>query len=107
MLLYAIFTGQVHIVQLLLAHNVAPRYRSLVLFPYSDQTVPVLEYFLDLGVTLPDLLDQEIQDHPDMMSYRPDLPPFAHAAARGLGEVLRIGLSRSPGTVDQSRWSGG
>lgn len=105
LLLFAIFTGQVPIVQLLLTHNVAPRYKSLVLFPYLDKTVPVLEYFLDLGVTLPDLLDQEIQDHPDNSSYCPNLPPFAHAAARGLVEVLRVLIRRGVHKKEAQVWA--
>lgn len=50
----AILVGKVPIVQFLLAHDVAARYLSFEGFPFRDDTANVLEYFLDLGIPLPD-----------------------------------------------------
>lgn len=84
LLTVAIATGDVRIVHFLLAYGIATRYLSMPENAFEEHMVYLLEYLLDLGVPVPDVMAEPIGGFSI-----PNLSPIAYAASRGHARVLR------------------
>ena len=105
LLMHAIYSLKLPIVQYLLDEGLEKQDFTLQDFPYRDATVDILEYFLDSGMPLPDLLDTEIELEDGRYDDPHEVSPLIYAAQYGNVAVLRALIRRGVHKIEAQLWS--
>lgn len=105
LLMHAIHSTKLSIVQYLLDEGLEKQDFSLLDFPFRDANVDILEFFLDSGMPLPNLLDTEIEVEDDQYEDSPDVSPLIYVAQNGSPAALRALLRRGVHKIEAQLWS--